>query len=358
MKTLIGTCGLYLLIFSVVLETLRAADDIGFVPVAVTGQAATTKEHLAAARQTLGDHGCLAIRSAARWKAVETQLVELGWTPPIAPNLAELDFEKQMLIFVHKIGDDSSTFALHKYVTSGEGPQLIVVMGQALRKAREEVGERCSFVVGVLPRHATLDVTVSTYMPGSGSFYPTPEASRREWNGVLGAESGDVVDSLRGKIAAEKLKITAGEDILVQFTLEHTRNRLMASEGRFEVPLKTVSVWDGKYSNGYRNHAFEVRTPDGKTHLLRPKEILDWDKNSPHPIAIKPGAAYVLPEWQEGTTHKSLAALGLDTSKPGKYQITGIYSQTAGTAKWNGAEHTMWGGTIATNTIEVEVVER
>ncbi|MBI5725232.1 MAG: HEAT repeat domain-containing protein [Planctomycetes bacterium] len=150
-------------------------------------------------------------------------------------------------------------------------------------------------------------------------------------------DSGDIVDGLQGVIRAKDSKVKAGEDIQVEFKLQAVD--------------KAVVVWDGKYSNGYRNHSFEVRMPDGKTAVLRPGEKRAWDKNAPHPVEITKDKPYVLPEWVEGVTFKSLKTLGLDTSKPGKYVITGRYEEVGGVE----GNVKIWGGSIATNSITVEV---
>jgi len=134
-----------------------------------------------------------------------------------------------------------------------------------------------------------------------------------------------------------------------------------AKPERFGTTPKSVFVWDGKYSNGYRNHAFFVTTPDGKTTLLRPKVIADWDKNAPHPVAITAKGSYHLPNWVEGETLKSLKSLGLDTTIPGTYTITGLYEETGNKAENEGGKAReatqMWGGSIISNTITVEVMK-
>ena len=73
---------------------------------------------------------------------------------------------------------------------------------------------------------------------------------------------------------------------------------------------------------------------------------------------IKQGTPYVLPGSTYGEAWKSLKELGLDTAKPGVYRITGVYLETAQEAANFGAERKpvkIWGGNIATNTVEVTV---
>lgn len=71
-----------------------------------------------------------------------------------------------------------------------------------------------------------------------------------------------------------------------------------------------------------------MTTPDGKTALLRPKVIDQWDKNAPLPVEITAKEPYTLPNWVEGDNRKSLKSLGLDTTTPGTYTITGLYEET------------------------------
>jgi len=90
-----------------------------------------------------------------------------------------------------------------------------------------------------------------------------------------------------------------------------------------------------------------VTTPDGKTALLRPKPIEIWEKNRFHPVEITAYAPYHL----LSAAAQSLKELGLDTSTPGTYTITGLYEETASVE----GKTPMWGGSITSNTITVEV---
>lgn len=150
-------------------------------------------------------------------------------------------------------------------------------------------------------------------------------------------DPGEIVNGLRGVIRAKDSKIKPGDDIQIEFTLH--------------APDKPVFVWDGKYSNGYRNHSFEVQMPNGDTKVLKIQGKREWSKNAPHPVEITKDKPYILPEWVEGQTFKSLKALGLDTAAKGKYVITGIYEEVAG----NDGNVKLWGGKLVTNSITVEV---
>ena len=316
---------------------------------------ATADAEFVVAQRTLGDYGCRTIRSQARWGEVQSQLAQLGWRRPSGGSaLGEIDFDKQMIVMVHKCGDEGDRFAVRRY-QDGDSPSLELVMGYIIYKSRAKVVNGCNFILAVVPLAKRLSVSVSTYHPHNGGPYPTPEKARLEWRGVVGSEAGDIVDGLQGTIEAKSPKGAVGQDIQVKFTLQLAGEALV-KDGQCASPREAVCVWDGKYSNGYRNHAFEVRSPDGKVRLLRPAVIDQWDKNAPHPVEIKAGKPYVLPEWYEGAYLKSLEKLGLDTGQAGRYVITGIYMEKGGTAQMIGQGTKMWGGDIATNTITVEVV--
>jgi hypothetical protein len=317
----------------------------------LTGRIAATKELMATSRQRLGDHGVLSIRSAERWSQVKAELVALGWQPP--ESAGSIDYTKQMLVLVYKNGDELDAFAVLGQAT-GAKPRLDVVMSYVIYKQRGEIKERLNFLLAVVPIAPRLEVTVSTYHPHNGGPYPTPDKALFEWQGAVGSDAGDIASGLRARIEPAAAAVNTGVDLQLKFVLEFA-DGAQVKDGHFASQVAEVKVWDGRYSNGYRNHAFLVRTPDGKTRILRPKEILEWDKNAPHPITIATGKPYLLPEWHEGHMLKSLAALGLETSQPGKYEITGLYEEAAQTTDRNGVKHEMWGGMIASNTVTVEV---
>ena len=67
------------------------------------------------------------------------------------------------------------------------------------------------------------------------------------------------------------------------------------------------------------------------------------------------------PSGMRGKRFKSLKTLGLDTNQPGVYTIYGLYMETGGPAKHGFGDDwknplTVWGGNIATNTIQVKVL--
>ena len=153
---------------------------------------------------------------------------------------------------------------------------------------------------------------------------------------------------LRGTIATPVASVRAGEDIHVRFAVG------LDSPERTD----TLHVWDSKFSNGYRSWWFEVRGPDGKVRVLRRPVQDTWDKNAPHAVAITAGSPYALVGWGTqagkevgGQHHFSLVSLGLDTSAPGAYAVTGFFEQDGG--KQQG--RTFWGGRLVTNRLAIDV---
>jgi hypothetical protein len=234
--------------------------------------------------------------------------------------------------------------------------ELDLLMRFNVYKRRDRVRNACKFFLAAVPAAASAKVTVSTYYDGDPKAEnSSPEKARLEWSALLGGSGGDVVDDLQSRIEPDVRQVKVGGDIRLRFTLAHV-DPTQVNSGQFGRRFSNVAVWDGKYSNGYRNHGFEVRQPDGTTIFLQPKEILNWDKNIPHLVTIPTNGTYVLPNWVEGETYKSLKALGLAATQIGVYIITGIYSETGDlTADGQVEPRLTWGGRIASNTIKVEV---
>jgi len=306
--------------------------------------------------KSLGRHGCLVIRSRDRWEQVQGKLTGLGWEKPANSPLQEVDFARDLLLCVFRSGDEADRFSLHRFTERGGQATAEIVMSYIIYKSHVATPAKWNFILVALPQSPSVKVTVAAYHPMNGGPYPTPDKAQLEWAKTFTPSDGDVVDGLSGLIRAGKDTVKAGEDILVEFKLEFDASADL-KPWHFALKLDAAYVWDGKYSNGYRNHAFLVETPDGQSLMLRRPEQLAWDKNAPHPVEIAAGKPYVLPEWVEGKGFKSLKALGLDTSKPGLYRITGIYLATAGEAKdWRtGGNVALWGGDLATNTLQVTV---
>jgi hypothetical protein len=210
-------------------------------------------------------------------------------------------------------------------------------------------------IVLVVVPVTTAQVNVKTWTPQNGGAHDSQEKALLEWSGVVGPDTGDSVGGLEGRITPASAKIKAGDDIQLEFKLQLSESD--KKNGAFSRRGDSLYVWDGKYSNGYRNHAFHVVKPDGTIEVLRPKEIKDWDKNAPHPVEIAANKPYILPNWAEGQKFKSLKELGLKT-QPGKYTITGIYAEVADEPKPDRLRrlpNPTWGGELWTNTVTVEV---
>lgn len=309
--------------------------------------------------KTLGRKGCLVVRSQARWEQLQKELAALGWAKPEKDPFGGVDFSKETVIGVFEYGDVGDTLALHEGAGDAKACDLKFVLGYIIYKKRgaEEFGWH--FIFTAIPSAETIKVSLGRYHPQNGGPNPTPDKAAPEWEWSTDASRGDAVDGLSAVIKPDAVKISAGADIQIEFKLEYHAIEA-AAKMQLAGPVRSAFVWDGKYSNGYRNHAFLVETPNGKTQYLRRPVQNEWLKNMPHPVEVAPGKPYVLPGWRFDNTLKSLKELGLDTSAPGIYRITGLYMENASTAKdWanNNKEVAIWGGNIASSTVSVEVIK-
>ncbi len=308
------------------------------------------------ARKTLGAEGWLFIRSQARLD----QVLEQFHTVEKPVRLPPVDFDKEMVFCHYALHDPDDKDEV--VACTGDAQRLTLSLLQGIVGNRDGTPmPKMHVVFCVVPKTKEFRLTTAQWVGASSPLLDAATARKDvTFDRTFAPEQGDVVAGLRGSIRAEKNEIQPGEDIKVEFKLEWDD----ANAGRKQAAAcasQPVYVWDGKYSEGYRNHAFLVETPDGKTELLRRPGQLEWAKNIPHPVEIKDGNPYVLPGWIEGHTWKSLKALGLDTTKPGVYKVTGIYMETAeetdGMAgrKPDGGKYQMWGGNLAANTVAIRV---
>ena len=303
----------------------------------------------------LGAHGAWVITSAERWDQVKASLAELK--VPMEDHLKAVNFAKENLACVFHYGDEGDRFVARSVSVAGEGDKAVadvqVGMSYIIYKQRRalSVGVWRLYAIPV-PKAPVTKVSVHTFHPMNGGPYPTLDKAQPAWAWTCSADTGEAIGFLTGTIAPKAKTVAPGADILVKFTLSFADGRAGQADQFTRSDATAVHVWDGKYSNGYRNHGFEVVTPDGKLHRLRPKAIDQWDKNAPHPIAVSAGKPCVLPNWAQGDVLKSLKDLGLDTAQPGAYAITGIYQQLGSPA---GKGPGMWGGVLRTNTVVVTV---
>ena len=318
-------------------QAFAYADD---KPQVFTGT--VTKDAATKVATVFGQHGVLFIRSEARWD-------EIGkLAPDLTPDmpLPKLDFTRQAIVLIYAIGSSSNnSLTLGKSDLTANPPELGFLFswynGDVAGLERPSI----KFIFAIIPITPAVKITVTSQ--------PTHVDRQRivtEFSAILG---GDIVDGLQATITPKAAAIKPGEDILIDVAL-HLADPGAAKHEQFGNTAKSISVWDGKYSNGYRNHAFFVTSPDGKTTLLRPKKIDQWDKNAPHPVQITATEPYHLPNWVEGDTHKSLKELGLDTTAIGTYTITGLYEET-GEELARKVVVRMWGGSIISNTVTVEI---
>jgi hypothetical protein len=308
----------------------------------------------AAAAQKLGDHGCVIVRSAARWAQWSSELKVYGWKEPIGSPFNQFDFSKRMIVCVFKTGEGLAFKAPRTVKLAMEQMESIVgfeIVLHYLTQWRKPPAPGWHYALVEVPQAMRVNLSVTTMDCGydlNGSGAP----GKQEWSCGLGPQEGDLVDGLKGSIKPVGKTFQPGDDIRIEFELGF-KNPFVEVE-KFAVKFDNRFVWDNVYSEGYRNHAFLVERPDGTVQILRLAERRGWDKNAPHPVEIKADTPYKLPG------PKSLRELGLITDKPGEYRITGFYSEVAGETENSRQDlkdkpiH-LWGGNIATNTLKIQV---
>lgn len=305
--------------------------------------------HVAAGR--LGEYGALLICTGERWEAFQKSLADLK--VKAENRLGAIDFAKEDLVVVFHYGDEGDKTSWLSVTGDAAGREVRFAMSYIIYKQRRGLTLGVWSVLAVpVEKSAKTSVSVVTYHPMNGGPHPTPDKGRLEYQWALYPDGAEAIGGLTATIKPESATVKAGDDILVRMTLS-LAGGAPEKFGSFARSAEALHVWDGKYSNGYRNHAFEVTTPDGKTHFLRPSVIDRWDKNAPHPVEITAQKPYLLPNWVEGQPGKSLKSLGLDTSRAGVYTVQGVYLETAEPIQNNNPA--LWGGVVRSNRVRIEV---
>jgi hypothetical protein len=318
----------------------------------VAGKDGATAESLAA---RLGRSGCWVVRNKERWADLQDTLAAFGWKRPEGHALAEPDFDREVIVGVFFCGEPDNRLAVRK--VGGQLADLDVTMSYVIYKQRLRTPlPVCRFLFTALPARKSFSVAVSTFHPMNGGKHQDADNARLEWHHEFAADSGDVVDGLEARITPRNGAVKKGDDIAATFELRFVPAAKVRGGAFADAPEPAiVHVWDGKYSEGYRNHSFLVRKPDGSAVLLRPAVIDQWEKNAPHPEPVAEGKPYVLPNWAEGSKAKSLRALGLAADAPGEYRITGVYEESSRSGEHMGPKQAMWGGRIASAPVTVTV---
>lgn len=298
-----------------------------------------------------GEYGSWLVSTAQRWEGLKKEME--SFKVKFEDALGAVDFAKEDLAVVFHYGDEGDKTALLGVSGDEKSRDVKFAMSYIIYKQRRGLTLGVWSVLAVpVQKSAKTGLSVVTYHPMNGGPHPTADKGRLEYAWTFEEGRGEGIGGLTAKIEAKGQTIKAGDDIVITMTLSMD-DAAKEKHGSFARAPEKVYVWDGKYSNGYRNYAFEVMTPDGKQVWLRPAVTDRWDKNAPHPVEISAGKSYVLPNWVEGQVGKSLQGLGLDTSSRGVYLVRGVYLQT-GEAMQN-KNPGMWGGMVGSNVIRVEV---
>jgi len=331
-----------------------AADAPATQPVTVTGTLEKPHTNIRPDKDiaALGRNGVLFIRSQERWDKINTFLPDLTPDKP----LPKLDFTKQSVVLIYAADPMPCMvgFTLAKCDLAASPPQLDFSWGWLVGAINGYVDPATKFILAVIPVAPVVKVTLESHCINDDKPSSWPEFSAT----LGGKDGGDIVDGLQASITPKAAIIKPGDDILIDFAL-HLADLGDAKPQQFGTIPKSIYVWDNRISLGYRNHTFFVTTPDGKITLLRPRERLSWRWNPSILVEITAKQSYHLSSGnQDGGNLKSLKELGVDTSTPGTYTITGVYEETGGAKDLTAAgdkKRPFWGGSIASNTVAVEV---
>jgi hypothetical protein len=289
--------------------------------------------------------GLFCIHTQARWEWFANFMTDLGARDFDKDAFAEVDFEKEMIVGAIRFGSAAAAFeepmAIRGNAPGPAGVLFVVHEAPPQPSTATRPGEY-RIILHVVQRTDVRDVEVHWDRLPVGQTDPNRTPILR---GKVGPAIGDTLDGLSASIEPQQLRVKAGEDIAVKMRLVHRTAQLNTRAA------EPVQVWDGKYSRGYRNHAFEVHKPDGSVIILRAPERGAVDKDAPHLVDILPDRPYVIPSWTEVDAFHSLKGLGLDTTKPGVYRIVGWYDEEAG------MDTKAWRGHLTSNAVAVEVIE-
>ncbi|MGD0093005.1 MAG: hypothetical protein ABSE73_24095 [Planctomycetota bacterium] len=332
-----------------------AAEEEGFEDPGAAGAGPFITGEIKGAPKVMGHRGFLIVRSPQRWEQIREALAGLGWKDPANNPLAQPDFSRDLVVGAFACGD-GTPFHCHWVASNVKESEVRFLLTCPQVTTDEEAPEwpfaSWIFAFATVPKAERVKASLAHFSPAG-----TIADSWNMWTETFDGPWSDVVDGLSAVITPKERRIKAGADIPMDFKLVFQVVKSFSWEhpGNWRV---STFVWDGKYSKGYRNSAYLVVTPDGNSRLLRKPEQRQWDKNAPQLIEITPERSYVLPKWFEGQTTQSLKELGLDTSKPGVYRITGVYMETGGPGQTSdGKKVEIWGGNIASATVEVEATE-
>jgi len=343
------------------------AKEAGFEDPGAAGAGPFITGAIDGASKVMGHRGFLIVRSPQRWEQIREALASLGWKSPANdperarersahptwkdPSdspLAKVDFTRDVVVAAFACGD--LPFPSHWVASNPKESEVRFLLSCPQVIMNEEDTEWGAvpwmFGFATVPKAERVKVALSHFDPSG-----TIEDAYTLWAETFDASRGDVVDGLSAVITPKEKRIKAGADILIDLNLVFQIVKSFPWQHPPDnVWRESAFVWDGKFSQGYRNSAYLVAVPDGTTHLLRRPEQ-KWAKNAPHLEEITAEKPYALPT-------QSVKELGLDTSKPGVYRVTAVYMESGGPGETSdGKKVEIWGGNIASGTVEVEVAE-
>jgi len=331
-------------------------------PITATGTLAKPDAALAKVAAVLGQSGVLFIRSQERWDQFKKLVPDMIMVPDPTPDmpLPKLDFSKQYVLLAYRTscrpGDEFSL--IPRFDLAANPPKIEFRYRWDNRPPADIEGPRqAKFILAMVPVTATIQADVSSVPippPPPPGVEQGQLRSTLEFSAILGDKAGgDVVDGLQAKITPKAATVKPGEDIQIDFEL-HLADLGQAKPEQFGTVVKSVYVWDAVYSEGYRNYGFFVTTPDGKTTFHQRKET-KFTENAPYPVEITAEQPYLLSKDPVGYTTRSHEDLGIDTTAPGTFTLTAVYAEVGADRRVGKKEVSFWDGSIASNTITVEV---
>ncbi len=303
----------------------------------------------------LGHHGVLFIRSEARWDELNKLLPDLTPDTPL-PNL---DFAKQSVVLVYRSPcRPADTLSLtkhtvenfdHGYPAPDQQLDFLLRWDNGLEKHLEY--RSAKFILAIIPATSMIRVTVSSE--------PAVEKQPKvvtEFSAILGgSDGGDIVDGLQAAITPKVGAIKPGEDILIDLEL-HLAHMPDAHPAQFGTVPESVYVWNATFPEGYQRYSYLVTTPDGETRRFHVPERM-FGGHNPNAIEITSDKLYHLAdEGDSKMNYMSLKEHRLNTTTPGTYIITALYEEGASAIQIGpDPGKAVWGGSITSNTITVEV---
>ena len=338
-------------------STVRAIEQKGEDP-GPEGSGPFVTGAIDGASKVLGHSGFFIARSPQRWAQIREALAGLGWKspaddakavrgysePPFDERLSKVDFANDIVVGAF-VCYANFPFRCHWVHSDAKETEVRFLLSCPTPAVRETV--LWVFGFAVVPKAERIKAVVGHFSP-DGTIEKAGALSTETFDSTR----GDVVDGLSAAITCNEHKIKAGADILMGFHILLQPLAPYRTGYGVEIRRDSAFVWDAKHAE--QNHIYCVVKPDSSSQMLRNPERKLGD-STPFLVEVTAQKPYDI-QTPEGKGLQSLKELGLITDKPGVYRITGVYTENGGTGKLaDGKTVEVWGGNIASATLEMEV---